>query len=68
MLGEEEKETSLTSEAISKETNTGNNSGSEEKRYSGKKKEKPEEDETEEGELIDEFDEENAFGFGSASP
>lgn len=42
------------------ETDYGDNSGPEEKRAFGKKEEEPEE------ELIDEFDEENALGFGTA--
>ncbi len=61
MIGGEKKETSETSGLIPKETDSGDNSGSEEKKAFGKKEEEPEE------ELIDEFDEENAFGFGPAS-
>lgn len=56
MIGGEKKETSETSGLIPKETDSGGNSGSEEKKAFGKK---------EEG-LIDEFDEENVFGFGTA--
>ncbi len=60
MFGGEKKETSETSGPIPKETDDGDNSGSEEKKAFGKKEEESE------VELIDEFDEENALGFGTA--